>query len=234
MKSSERRVPQAGRAAHDSLPPAGAGEPPGDKAMVVMAAARSVFLSHGFSAATTDMIQRAAGVSKATVYAHYPTKEALFIAVIDAECERFIASIRALRFQSMRPDDVLLALAQAYLEIVLSPSGLDLFRVVVADAPRFPELARKFYLAGPHTLSEIVAAHLDEAAERGEMDFSAVGRDVAASLFVNLVRGELQLQCLTHPGSVPSAAQRDLWARAAVTTFVRAYARRKGPGSRKR
>ncbi len=191
-----------------------------------MAAARSVFLRHGFSAATTDMIQQAAGVSKATVYSHYPTKEALFIAVIDAECQRFIASIRALRFQSTTPEEVLLALAQEYLEIVLSPSGLDLFRVVVADAPRFPEVARKFYLAGPHTLNEVVATHLDEAAERGEMDFSAVGRDVAASLFVNLVRGELQLQCLTHPGSVPSAAQRDLWARAAVVTFVRAYGKR--------
>lgn len=199
-----------------------------------MAAARSVFLSRGFSAATTDMIQQAAGVSKATVYAHYPTKEALFIAVVDAECERFIASVRALRFPSTRLDDVLMALARAYLEIVLSPTALDLFRVVVADAPRFPELARKFYLAGPHSLNEIVAAHLDEAAGRGEVDFSAVGRDVAASLFANLVRGELQLQCLTHPGSVPSAAQRDLWARAAVTTFVRAYGKRTSPGKLKR
>ncbi|MEM5432074.1 TetR/AcrR family transcriptional regulator [Cupriavidus oxalaticus] len=223
MKSSERRISRAGRTTHDALSAVSAAEPPSGKATVVMAAARSVFLGHGFSAATTDMIQQAAGVSKATVYSHYPTKEALFIAVIDAECERFIASIRALRFQSTRLDHVLMALAQAYLEIVLSAPALDLFRVVVADAPRFPELARKFYLAGPNTLNEIVAAHLDEAAGRGETDFSAVGRDVAASLFVNLVRGELQLQCLTHPGSVPSAAQRDLWARAAVTTFVRAF-----------
>jgi AcrR family transcriptional regulator len=223
MKNTERRTSPAEGPAQDPPSPAGGREPPGDKAAAVLAGARTVFLSHGFSAATTDMIQRAAGVSKATVYAHYATKEALFIAVVDAECERFIAGIRALRFQSARLDDVLLALARAYLEIVLSPAGLDLFRVVVADAPRFPELARKFYLAGPHTLVEIVAAHLDEAAQRGETEFGAVGREVAASLFVNLVRGELQLQCLTHPGSVPSAAQRDLWARAAVTTFVRAY-----------
>jgi AcrR family transcriptional regulator len=212
----------------------GVAQAPGDKATVVLAAARSVFLRHGFSAATTDMIQQAAGVSKATVYSHYPTKEALFIAVIDAECERFVASVRALTFQSTHLDDVLMALAQAYLEIVLSPSGLDLFRVVVADAPRFPELARNFYLAGPNTINEIVAAHLDEAAERDEMDLCEVGRDVAASLFVNLVRGELQLQCLMHPGSVPSAAQRDLWARAAVTTFVRAYGKRARRGKLKR
>jgi AcrR family transcriptional regulator len=223
MKKSDRRASRSGSTRRDLLPPAGGGDPPGDKAAAVLAAARTVFLGHGFSAATTDMIQQAAGVSKATVYAHYPTKEALFISVIEAECERFIESVRALQFESTRLDHVLMAVAQAYLDLVLSPSGLALFRVVVADAPRFPELARKFYLAGPHALNEIVAAHLDEAAGRGDMDFSAVGRDVAASLFLNLVRGELQFQCLTHPGSIPSAAQRDLWARAAVATFVRAY-----------
>src|SRR3546814_9810578 len=41
------------------------------KALTVLRAARTVFLTHGFSAATTDMIQREAGVSKSTVYAHY-------------------------------------------------------------------------------------------------------------------------------------------------------------------
>ena len=223
MKSSDRRASQTVKRMRDPQPSPGGREPTSDKAAGVMAAARAIFLSHGFSASTTDMIQREAGVSKATVYAHYRTKEALFIAVIDAECERFLASIRALRFQSTRLDHVLMAIAQAYLEIVLSAPALALFRVVVADAPRFPELARKFYLAGPHTLNEIVGMHLDEAAKRGQMELAAVGRDVAASLFVNLVRGELQLQCLTHPGSVPSAAQRDLWASAAVRTFVRAY-----------
>lgn len=232
MKNAPSRASRARTVAH-AAPSAHVGEAPLDKGAAVLGAARGVFMAHGFSAATTDMIQQAAGVSKATVYAHYRTKEALFIAVVDAECERFIASIRALQLNAAQPDELLLALARAYLEIVLSPAGLDLFRVVIADAPRFPELARKFYLAGPHTLSEIVAAHLDTAAEQGQLDFSAVGRDVAASLFVNLVRGELQLQSLTHPGSVPSAAQRDLWARAAVRTFVRAYGKREGAGRRR-
>src|SRR3546814_1070545 len=45
------------------------------KALTVLRAARNIFLTHGFSAATTDMIQREAGVSKSTVYAHYANKE---------------------------------------------------------------------------------------------------------------------------------------------------------------
>jgi len=193
------------------------------KAAAVLSGARAVFLSHGYSATTTDMIQQSAGVSKATVYARYSTKEELFIAVVEAECENFIASVRELKFASTHLRDVLLSLAKSYLAIVLSPSALSLFRVVIGEAPRFPELARHFYLAGPQVFTGIVAAHLEDASSRGEVDFSEVGRDVAASLFVNLVRGEPQFQCLAHPGSVPSAAQLDQWAEAAVTTFVRAY-----------
>ena len=40
-----------------------------EKQLTVLLAASDVFLEHGFSAATTDMIQQRAGVSKATVYA---------------------------------------------------------------------------------------------------------------------------------------------------------------------
>jgi AcrR family transcriptional regulator len=169
------------------------------------------------------MIQQAAGVSKATVYARYATKEALFHAVVEAECDRFLGTVRALEIRSRQLPDVLAALAQAYLRIVLSPDALALYRVVVGEAPRFPALARHFYLVGPHGFNVIVERHLAEAAARGGVDFSSVGLETAAVLFVNLVRGEAQMQCLTHPGSVPSLAQCDQWTAAAVTMFVRAF-----------
>jgi len=196
-----------------------------DKAAAVLAGARSVFLAHGFSAATTDMIQQAAGVSKATVYARYPTKEALFIAVVEAECERLLGVVRATTVRSRKLHDVLAALAQAYLRLVLAPDVLALFRAVVGEAPRFPALARRFYLVGPHGFNVIVEHKLEEAAAHGEVDFSSIGLEMAAVHFANLVRGEAQMQCLTHPGSVPSQAQCDQWAAAAVTTFMRAYGR---------
>ena len=196
-----------------------------DKAAAVLAGARTVFLAHGFSAATTDMIQQAAGVSKATVYARYATKEALFIAVIEAECERFLGTVRATVIRPRKLRDSLEAMAQAYLRVVLSPAGLALYRTVVGEAPRFPALARQFYLVGPHGFNAIVERYLAEAADRGEVDFSSVGLEMAAIHFVNLVRGEAQMQGLTHPGSVPSQAQCDHWAAAAVTTFVRAFGR---------
>ncbi|KGE69532.1 TetR family transcriptional regulator [Pseudomonas aeruginosa] len=199
-----------------------------EKARLVLAGARTVFLANGFSAATTDMIQQAAGVSKSTVYSHYPNKEALFVAVVEAECERFLRAVRKPKFPEERLADILNAMALAYLEIVLSRDGLALYRMIAAEAPRFPELGRRFYLAGPAAINNIVAETLEVAASKGELDLGSIGFDSAASLFVNMVRGEAQMQCVMHPDAPASAAQRDRWAKDAVTTFLRAFQKNNG------
>ncbi|MHC6224674.1 TetR/AcrR family transcriptional regulator [Pseudomonas sp. X10] len=194
-----------------------------EKARLVLAGAKSVFLANGFSAATTDLIQQAAGVSKSTVYAHYPNKEALFVAVVEAECERLLRAVRKAEFSGERLADVLKEMALAYLEIVLSRDGLALYRMIASEAPRFPELGRCFYLAGPTAMNNIVAETLEAAAERGELDLGSIGLDSAATLFVNMVRGDAQMQCVMHPDAPASAAQRDRWAKDAVTAFLLAF-----------
>lgn len=205
-----------------TAPPQSSGEL-NAKALTVLRAARNIFLTHGFSAATTDMIQREAGVSKSTVYAHYANKEALFTAVIEAECAAFTNTVHGIEFRPGKLKETLTMLARAYLNIVLSPAGLAVFRVVIGEAPRFPKLARTFYLAGPQVMTTMVAEQLANAAASGEVDLGEIGRETAANLFINLVRGEPQLQCLTHPDAAPSSAQIDQWANAAVMTFMRAY-----------
>ncbi|TDG21812.1 TetR/AcrR family transcriptional regulator [Paraburkholderia silviterrae] len=194
-----------------------------EKARLVLAGARAVFLANGYSAATTDMIQQAAGVSKSTVYSHYPNKETLFIAVVEAECERFLQTIRKCEFSEKRLADNLSAIAHGYLELLLSPDGMALYRAVVSEAPRFPELGRRFYLAGPNAMIDAVEEALEAAESRGDVDLGGIGRNSAASLFVSMVRGDAQMQCLTHPESPASAAQRDRWAKDAVTAFLRAF-----------
>jgi AcrR family transcriptional regulator len=196
-----------------------------EKTAAVLDAAARVFLAHGFSAATTDMIQRAAAVSKATVYACYPNKEALFAAVIERECQRMMDGIRALdgAGQPLRP--ALSEMGRAYLSMLLSPNGLALYRVVVADAPRFPELGRLFFQTGPQQVVAIVTRLLCRAAD--SLDLSTIGAAEAAKLFLSLLRNEAQLELLTHPTAQTSAAGIDRLVELAVGTFLRAYA----PGS---
>ncbi|MFA7944762.1 TetR/AcrR family transcriptional regulator [Pseudomonas brenneri] len=193
------------------------------KELTVLNAARTVFLNHGFSAATTDMIQRAAGVSKATMYACFPNKEALFVAVIEQQCAATTATVQAIEISPGNLSRTLTNIGLAYLQIVLSPAGMALYRVVGAEAPRFPELGRRFFVTGTKGVITMVARRLSEAAQAGEIDIQAVGMDAAAALFISMVRGEGQMEMLMHPEAQPSAAQMDSWVRLAVTTFMKAF-----------
>lgn len=195
-----------------------------DKALSVLKAATTVFLAHGFSAATTDMIQREARISKATLYACFPNKEAMFAAVIERQCAIMAATIQAtLQAAPGNIARMLTDIGMSYLKFALSPTGMALYRVTIAEAPRFPELGRQFFLAGPRTVILMVAARLSEAAEAGEINVQSVGVEAAAALFISMVRGEGQMESLTHPDAPPSAAQMDHWVQLAVTAFLGAF-----------
>ena len=123
--------------------------PTAGKAESILAAAKRTFLQRGFGAVSMDAIAREAGVSKATVYAHFAGKEELFGAVIGRECERFLASFSA---GELDPGDVrasLTVLGRRFLELVLSPDGLALHRIILAEVTRFPMLGEVFWRAGP-------------------------------------------------------------------------------------
>lgn len=191
----------------------------------ILSAASELFLEHGFSATTTDMIQRAAGMSKATVYHCFPNKEAMFAAVIERQCQRLADSLPDVDMHAGSIEASLEKLGRAYLEIVIAPETLALFRVTVAEAPRFPQLSALFYRSGPKRVMGLIGDKLREAANKGEIDAQSIGVDEAANLFCALARAEAQLECLTHPDSKPSAARIDHWVALAVVTFMRAFGR---------
>lgn len=197
---------------------------PPDRRQLVLDAATSIFLAHGFSAATTDMIQRQAGVSKTTLYTCFPGKEAMFMAVIAHQCASMASTLQAIR---PAPGDIaktLTDIGRAHLGVALSEAGIALFRVVVAEAARFPDAGRHFYQAGPKTAISMVAERLSAASRAGEIDILSIGAEAAASLFIGMVRSEGQLECLLHPEARPSSEQIDRWVKTAVDVFVGRFA----------
>ena len=68
----------------------------GPKARAILDAAGALFLDEGYPAVSMDAVARRAGVSKATLYAHFESKEALFAAIVAAGCQRMTAEAEAL------------------------------------------------------------------------------------------------------------------------------------------
>lgn len=194
-----------------------------EKAQRILDVAIDVFLTHGFSAATTDMIQKQAKVSKTTLYQYFANKELMFSAVIEYQCQKMSTVVKSIAPIARNIESFLFQVGQAYLKFIISHEGLALFRTIVAEAPRFPNLARQFYLAGPQKIIEVVAKGLQQGADAGQINIQHIGYQTAASLFVSMLRGEIQMEYLTHPEAKASDVQIDFWVKAAVLTFMNAF-----------
>jgi AcrR family transcriptional regulator len=192
------------------------------KAESILAAAKRMFLESGFGAVSMDALARTAGVSKATVYAHFAGKEELFGAVIGRECERFLASFSAGELDPVDVRASLNVLGRRFLELVLSPDGIALHRIILAEVTRFPMLGDIFWRAGPERQRVQIEAFLQNAAVCGRLSLSDTR--LAAEQFLSLVRGEIQLRHLLRlEVETGERAIHDTVA-AAVDTFIRAFA----------
>src|SRR5215471_18566184 len=202
-------------------------EVPAGKAESILAAAKRTFLAGGFGAVSMDTIAREAGVSKATVYAHFAGKEGLFGAVIDRECERYFARFSA---GELDPCDVrasLTVLGRRFLELLLSPDGIALYRIILGEVTRFPRLGEVFWRAGPERQRVQIEAFLRSAVASGTL--ALADTRLAAEQFVSLVRGDVQLRHLLRLEA--DADRRDIGAavEGAVATFLHAFESRSTP-----
>jgi TetR/AcrR family transcriptional repressor of mexJK operon len=194
------------------------------KAESILAAAKRMFLEGGFGAVSMDAIAREAGVSKATVYAHFSGKEELFGAVIGRECERYFAEFSAGELDPAQVHTSLTTLGRRFLELLLSPDAIALHRLIVGEVSRFPELGEVFWRAGPERNHAQIEAFLKAAAAAGSLDIADPRR--AAEQFTGLVRGETQLRYLLRLENKADQATVTSIVEAAVATFLRAFALR--------
>jgi TetR/AcrR family transcriptional regulator, mexJK operon transcriptional repressor len=157
----------------------------------ILAAARTLFLRLGYGETSMDAIARHAGVSKATLYSHFAGKDALFAALIVGECRHLSDQIgrRALDEPDIR--GALLQVAHDFNNLLCTGYGLTMYRIVVAEVPRFPELGRVFYDCGPTIMIDRLANLLHQAADRGLLKIG--DPRIAAIQFISLIRGELHL-----------------------------------------
>ena len=193
----------------------------GRKECSVIAAARKLFLEQGFAETSMDAIARSACVSKATLYAYFPSKEALFAHLIEAECR-----LKASRLQMPDLDiglvEALRSFARQFVEVYLTPESMAFFQAISSERMRFPQLCRLFFESGPKNELMRVAALLEEAKDRGLLTFSDATE--AASHFLSLVRGDLPLH--TALGLEPGAeASVNAMVDAGIDAFLRAYRR---------
>ncbi len=138
------------------------------KRRMITEAATTVFLRNGYLGTNMDEIAALAGVSKQTVYKHFADKERLFTEVLLGTIGKTQGDFAAATLEDT--DDLerdLHELARRLVVGVIRPEMLQLRRIVIGEADRFPDVARLWYENGPERTAVKLATRFTELAERG-------------------------------------------------------------------
>jgi AcrR family transcriptional regulator len=170
------------------------------KRAVIVAAATDAFLDAGYAEASVNHIAAAAGVSIKTLYRHFDSKDDLFSAVMHAACGD-LGCPGGKPAQRPKPDwydePPSVALPQAgreFLKHVLLPRQVALYRVVMRDAPRFPELGRRYLEEVVAPPQAVFAGYLDLWSER--QGWKVRDKLAAARTFAGLLKAGIFDQAL--------------------------------------
>ena len=192
------------------------------KRQLVLDAAADLFMAQGYGAVSMDSIARAAGVSKATLYAYFSSKDQLFATIIGEACRQNIAVVNYLPANEVDLRSALLSFAGNTLRFLLQDRALAIHRVVISESVRFPELGRAFYDNGPGMFRGVFGDWLARQTAAGRLAVREPAS--AADQFIGLLRGGLYLRATLGLTPPPTEAEIDATVEAAADTFLKAYA----------
>lgn len=168
-------------------------------------AARDVFLEYGYEAANMAEIVKRAGGSLSTLYSQFGGKKGLFEAMIDARVNDLTAQMHIELAAHAPLKEGLRRIGETFLLKQTQPESLDVFRLMVAQARKFPEAAELWSKRAPEAVRKALAEYLADRAEAGEIKIS--NPDLAAAVFFDLVRSRIQFRALLMPSYVPTEAE---------------------------
>ena len=189
-------------------------------------AAESVFLESGYGPAGMDDIARRAGMSKKTLYRVFDRKESLFAAVIAGRRAVLDAMISDEEFaEPESPEKVLCSYLGKLARFVLAPRQAALYRLVIAESLRTPELAHAFYREGPCKGRLVLERWLLAQHEQATLHVPDPERD--AAMLCAMVISELQMRFLVGELRAPDDALIDATVNRAVDLFLHGARRAK-------
>jgi TetR/AcrR family transcriptional regulator of autoinduction and epiphytic fitness len=156
------------------------------KRQAVIAAAERIFLEQGYASASMDGIAAEAGVSKRTVYNHFASKQDLFQAMVARLYAGLNDTLRRGLPQDSPPEQVLTEFAHELLAHLRRPEVQGLFRLIIAERPRFPELGLSINASGKSTAFALLEDYFAAQHARGALH--APDPWAAANLFVGVLK----------------------------------------------
>ena len=149
----------------------------------ILAAALEEFAAHGFSEARMEDVARRARVSKGTIYLYYPTKQAVFEALVRRDLSPRIAFITQILGGYDGPLEPLLMNGVGWVANLIETDQVPLYpKLILSEGLKFPDLLEFYHDAVIAKVLKAIAGLLSRAIARG--DIVCDDPDIAAHLLI--------------------------------------------------
>jgi len=142
----------------------------------ILQAAFGEFSRNGYATTTLEAIAERAGVTKGTIYVYFENKEHLFISMVREVTKATLDTVHDM-FASHDGSTADLLRAQfsfIYQHIVADRRRREVVRMLIAEAPRFPELADRYHEEILKPCLDMLRQAIQRGIDRGEFRKSAI------------------------------------------------------------
>lgn len=153
----------------------------------IVQAASDAFFRDGFAQTSIESIAAAANVSKVTVYNRFGTKEALFVAAVEKECDTMREGLAAVMESGGDIREQLTGFATNMVRFLDRDDITRLEAHLAVETQHNPELGKLFLDAGPRRLHKVLTGILDDAVAKGLLAIDDTQQ--AAEHFAGMVKG---------------------------------------------
>jgi AcrR family transcriptional regulator len=179
-RPAARRAPASSKPPQSLKPPSSRAERAADRRQAIVDAALDEFIARGYAATRLDDVAQRAGVAKGTIYLHFKDKQGLFQELVRTALVPLIGRLAAPPPAGGSIRDALENFAETFVKEVAMTRRGDIVRLIVAEGPRFPDIADFYYrevvsrgIAGMRALIELGIIS-GEIRQRGLKDFPQI------------------------------------------------------------
>lgn len=187
----------------------------------LLSVAGDEFVTRGFAEASVSRIARDAGVSKKTIYARFPTKDALLFAVVEDLVirTRNAAVDGGMTTMTGEPAQALTQFGMRIARGWTTPRDVAIYRLIISEVVRFPQLA-EIFISAMEVIRSTLTNYLREQAAAGTL--AITDPEAACRQFGMLAYGELRER--TMLGETITEERLTATVERAVQLFLHGYA----------
>jgi len=191
----------------------------------IVSEATNLFCENGFERTSMSEIAKQLGGSKTTLYNYFPSKEALFEAVVEniGVVHLDPALKKLLESTDLEIKEILIQFGEVILSLINQADALAVYRMVIGEAGR-SDIGLLFYKIGPHRVNDAAREFITNAIKNGGL--RACDPEVAASHLLSLIKSESDQNLFKcSPPILKKSEIREMVTRA-VDVFIAAYSAR--------